>query len=314
MKEGTKVEFKDISYIIAVVDNNSVSQAARALFITQPALSQQIHKIEQQLGKQLFIRTGHTMTPTPACRIIAEQGRKMLAERDMMLYAIQNLQEYTEEKLSFAMSPFYARRMLPGILKHFRTNFPQYVLHFRDTGSSLRLEKDVVDGTLDCCLLPTLPANPELEYAPIGTENILLAVPRDHPINQLADPDGSIDINLTRNESYITHLESDKISLLQDMLFSSISFTPQNKYSASSWDTVISFVSNGMGMSLMTELIASDYRPETLPNFYRIKNMDMSRQFALAYRRGRPITPIIEKLIECASDEFARQKARVKLR
>lgn len=308
------MEFKDISYIIAVVDNNSISQAARALFITQPALSQQIHKIEHKLGKPLFIRTGHSMTPTPACRIIAEQGRKMLAERDMMMYAVSNLRDYTEDKLSFAMSPFYARRLLPGILKHFRIKHPQYVLHFRDTGHSLKLEKDVINGTLDCCLLPTLPANPELEYVPIGVENICLAVPRDHPINQLAEPDGSIDVSLTRNEPYILHLESDKISLLQDTLFSSISFTPQNKYTASSWDTVISFVINGMGLSLMTELIASDYRPDTLPNFYRIKNMDMSRQFALAYRRGRPVTPIIEKLIECATDEFARQKARVKLK
>ncbi len=308
------MDFKDISYIIAVADHNSISQAARTLFITQPALSQQLHKIESNLGKQLFIRSGHTMTPTPACRIIIEQGRKLLAERDMMIYAVQNLQNYTEDRLSFAMSPFYARRLLPGILKHFRVNFPQYVLHFRDTGNSTRLEKDVIEGTLDCCLVPTLPANPELEYIPIGIENIYLSVPRDHPINQLADPDGSIDINLTRNESYIIHLESDKISLLQNTLFSSISFTPQKKYTASSWDTVISFVGNGMGLSLMTELIASDYRPETLPNFYRIKNMDMSRQFALAYRRGRPITPIIEKLIECTANEFAHQKARLLLK
>ncbi len=308
------MEFKDISYIIAICEHKNISQAARSLFISQPALSQQLQKIEAKLGKPLFVRSGHTMMPTAACRIITEQGHKLLAEREIMMYALQNLQDTTEDRLSFGMSPFYARRLLPGILKHFRVNFPQYVLHFRDTGNSLRLEKDVLDGVLDCCLLPTLPANPELEYVPIGTEHILLAVPRDHPINQLATPDGSIDINLTRSEPYIIHLESDKISLLQNTLFSSINFTPQNKYTASSWDTVISFVGNGMGLSLMTELIASDYRPETLPNFYRIKNMDMSRQFALAYRRGRPITPIIEKLIECATDEFTRQKARIKLK
>lgn len=308
------MEFKDISYIIAIYNHKNISQAAQSLFISQPALSQQLRKIEAALGKTLFIRSKQEMTPTAACRIIVEQGVKLLAERDMMMYALQNLQDSTEDKLSFGMSPFYARRLLPGILKHFRINFPQFVLHFRDTGNSMRLEKDVIDGTLDCCLLPTLPANPELEYVSIGIENIILAVPRDHPINQLASPDGSIDINLTRNEPYIIHFGSDKISLMQDMLFSSISFEPQNKYAASSWDTVISFVSNGMGLSLMTELIASDYRPDTLPNFYRIKNMDMSRQFALAYRRGRAITPIIEKLIECATDEFARQKARVKLK
>lgn len=308
------MEFKDISYIISVVDHNSISQAARMLFITQPALSQQIHKIEQKLGKPLFIRSGHTMTPTPACRIIAEQGRKLLAERDMMLHAVKYLQDSAEDRLSFGMSPFYSRRFLPGILNYFRQNHPEYVLQFRDRGASVQLERDVIDGMLDCCLLPTLPANPELEYVPVGTENICLAVPRDHPINQLATPDGSIDINLTRNEAYIIHRESDKIALLQETLFANVGFTPRESYTATGWDTIISFVSSGIGLSLMTELITGDYRPETLPRFYRIKNMDMSRQFAVAYRRGRPVTPIIEKFIECATNEFAHQKARLYLK
>lgn len=307
------MEFKDISYIVAVVDNNSISQAARTLFITQPALSQQIHKIEKQLNKTLFIRSGHTMTPTPACKIIAEQGRKMLAERDMMLYAVNHLQDSTEEKLSFGMSPFYSRRLLPGILNYFRTNYPQYVLHFRDKGSSVQLEREVVDGLLDCCLLPMHPANPELEYVTIGIENICLAVPRDHPLNQLAASDGTLDINLTRNEPYIIHRESDKIALLQETLFANAGFMPHETYNATGWDTVISFVVSGIGLSLMTELITGDYRPETLPCFYRIKSMDMSRKFALAYRRGRPLTPGIKKLIECATNEFSRQKARLNL-
>ena len=307
------MNFKDISYIIAVVDNNSISQAARTLFITQPALSQQIHKIEKELNKTLFIRSGHTMTPTPACKIIAEQGRKMLAERDIMIYAINHLQDSPEEKLHFGMSPFYSRRLLPGILNYFRTNFPQYVLQFRDKGASVQLEKEVVEGLLDCCLLPTHPANPELEYVPIGIENICLAVPRDHPVNQLASSDGTIDITLTRNEPYIIHRESDKIALLQESLFANVGFTPHNTCTATGWDTVIAFVVSGIGLSLMTELITVDYRPETLPCFYRIKNMDMTRQFALAYRRGRPLTPGIEKLIECATTEFARQKARINL-
>lgn len=307
------MEFKDISYIIAIHDHKTISQAAASLFITQPALSQHLHKIEQKLGRTLFTRSGHTMTPTPVCHIICEQGRKLLAERDMMMYAVKHQWNSTEEKLTFGMSPFYSRRFLPGILNQFRQNYPECVLHFRDKGSSLQLEKDVIDGSLDCSLLPTLPANPELEYIPVGTENICLAVPRDHPINQLASPDGSIDITLTRNEPYIIHRESDKIALLQETLFTNVGFTPRETFNATGWDTVISFVVSGIGLSLMTELITGDYRPETLPCFYRIKNMEMSRQFAVAFRRGRPITPIIEKFINCATDEFARQKARLHL-
>ena len=59
------MEFKDISYIIAICEHKNISQAARSLFISQPALSQQLQKIEAKLGKPLFVRSGHTMTPQP---------------------------------------------------------------------------------------------------------------------------------------------------------------------------------------------------------------------------------------------------------
>jgi len=309
--KGVKfVEFKDISYIIAVYDHKSISQAAHSLFISQPALSQQIHKIETQLGKLLFMRTSHSITPTAACRIIVEQGRKLLAERDMMMYAVNHLQDAPEESLAFGMSPFYSRHLLPGILYHFQKHHPQYTLHFADKGNSLTLEKEVIEGKLDCCLVPMHPANPGIEYLPIDTEEIFLAVPRDHPLNHLSLPDGSMDVALTKDEPYIMHRDSDKVAALQEKLFVNAGFKPHISHTATGWDTVTSFISSGMGLGLLTELVYGDYRPENLPCLYRVRNMDMSRTFALGYRRGRILTASMSCLLEAAKSEFARLKTR----
>lgn len=302
------LEFKDISYIISICEHKNISQAARSLFISQPALSQQLHKIEQKLGKTLFIRSGHFMEPTAACRIIAEQGSKLLAERDMMMYALSHLQEKPDEMLRFGMSPFYARHMLPGLMHAFQEKHPHYNLKFVDKGNSRHLEQDVLDNNLDCCLLPMHPSNPDIEYLPIGMEEILLAVPRDHPINRLETADGAIDIAITRNEPFILHRNSDKIAALQDILFANAGFTPRGVHVATGWDTVTSFISSGLGLGLLTELILGDYRPENLPFLYRIRNMDMSRVFALGYRRGRIPTPAMKCLLEEARAEFARLK------
>jgi len=305
------MDFKDMAYIIAIADHKNISQAARSLHITQPALSQQLHKIETQLGKPLFTRSGHTLTPTAACRIVCDQGRKMLAERDMMLYAINRLQDSAEETLRLGMSRFYARLLLPGIMRCFHKRHPFYSVQFIDSGSSLQLEQDVLDGNLDCCLLPLYPSNPELSYLEIGTENIYLAIPRDHPLNQLASPDGTIDINMTRNEPFILHRDSDKISHTQEHLFKNAGFTPRAVYHASGWDTVISFISSGMGLGLMTGLITNGYNSDQLPCFYRVKNMNLSRPFVLGYRRGHPVTPAMEKLYEISREEFQKQKNRL---
>lgn len=306
------MDFKDISYIIAIYEHKNISQAARSLFITQPALSQQLHKIETKLGKALFVRSGHTMIPTSACRIITEQGHKLLAERNMMLRAVQQLQESAEEKISFGMSPFYARHLMPGIMQYMRRNCPQHTVSFADRGHSAVLEHSVIEGKLDCCIVPMYPANPELEYLPIGMEEIFLAVPHDHPLATLHPTDNTIDIAITKDEPYILHRDIDKIATMQDKLFSDVGFAPHVVYTATGWDMIISFVRCGMGLSLITELILNDYRMEDMPHFYRIRNMDMSRLFALCYRRGSVPTSAMQMLLEASRREFSLQKSRLK--
>ena len=306
------MDFKDISYIIAICEHKNISQAARSLFISQPALSQQLHKIEAELGKPLFTRSGHIMTPTAVCRIINEQGHKLLTERDMMLRAVKQLQESLEETISFGMSPFYARHLMPGIMQYMRQNCSQHTIAFADRGHSAALEQSVIEGKLDCCLLPMYPANPELEYLPVGMEEIFLAVPCDHPLALLNSPDNTIDIAITKDEPYIMHRDIDKIAALQNKLFFDAGFTPHAVYTATGWDMIISFVRCGMGLSLVTELINDDCHLENMPRFYRIRNMDMSRLFALGYRRGRVLTPAMQHLLEASRREFALKKSRLK--
>ena len=111
------MDFKDISYIIAVVEHQSISQAARSLYISQPALSQSIRKTELELGKPLFHRIGRAMTPTAACQMIVASGRKLLLEREMLLNTVAHLQDEPHEVLRLGMSSFYCRHLLPGILQ-----------------------------------------------------------------------------------------------------------------------------------------------------------------------------------------------------
>lgn len=231
----------------------------------------------------------------------------------MMLYAVDHMQDMPEEQITIGFSPFYSRHLLPGIIERFQKDYPQYVLRYFDNGTAHTLEKNVADGKLDCCVVPMIPLNSDVEYWPIGMEEFFLAIPRDHPINQLSLPDRTIDLALTKDEPYIMHQESNKISFLQDKVFQSAGFKPHVKYTALGWDTILSFVNKGMGLTLITELITGDYRPENTPCFYRIRNTDASRLFALGYRRGRIPTPAMQTLLEVAKEEFSLLKQRVKI-
>lgn len=306
------MELKDIRCIIAVVEHQTISRAAQSLYISQPALSQTIHRIETELGKPLFHRRGRVMVPTAECKLITEYGRKMLDAHDMMLYSAMHMQEKVEGTVSLGMSPFYARQLLPSLLKHFQQYYPQIELQYMDIGNSQAQEKEVVEGRIDCCLVPMYPASPEMDYLQVGEETVLLAVPREHPLARIAQQEGEIDIMQLRNEPFILHKERDKVSLLQDQLFAHGGFQPRTTHIVTGWDVALAFVNAGMGSALMTEMIISDYRPEEMPVFCRIKNIDMSRHFAMAYRRGRVLTPAMVTLYEVAKLEFARKLERVR--
>lgn len=72
------MDFKALEYICAISEAQTISQAAKNLFISQPALSQYLSKVEQELGTPLFVRTGSTMTLTSAGAIVVREGRALL--------------------------------------------------------------------------------------------------------------------------------------------------------------------------------------------------------------------------------------------
>ena len=79
------MDFKALEYICAISEAQTISQAAKNLFISQPALSQYLSKVEQELGTPLFVRTGSTMTLTSAGAIVVREGRALLTARKELM-------------------------------------------------------------------------------------------------------------------------------------------------------------------------------------------------------------------------------------
>ena len=304
------MDFKDISYSIAVVEHQSISQAARSLYISQPALSQSIRKTELELGKPLFHRIGRAMTPTAACQMIVASGRKLLLEREMLLNTIAHLQDEPHEVLRLGMSSFYCRHLLPGILQHFQQHFPNVQLDVAEV-KSYELERRVADGQLDFCVLPVYPMHPELEYTPVGVENIYLCMHRSHPLNQLAEPNHTINIQYTREEGFVLQNSVAKAHSLQERLFAYAGFKPHIIYESSTWEVAIAFVISGIGISLLPDFMLGDQPEEERPCYYRIQNIDTTRPFGLGYRHGAVLSPAAEELVKVIRSEFSRLQSRV---
>ena len=118
------MDFKALEYICAISEAKTISQAAKNLFISQPALSQFLSKLERELGTPIFDRSGNMMTLTSAGEILVRDGSKLLLSRNEMLHRVAELSDERAETLRFGVSPFYSKYYLPLLFPYYREHHP----------------------------------------------------------------------------------------------------------------------------------------------------------------------------------------------
>mgnify|MGYP000599206492 CR=1 FL=1 len=301
------MDFKALEYICAISEAKTISQAAKNLFISQPALSQYLTKIEKELGAPVFVRTGNVMTLTAAGEILAREGRALLMAREEMLGQVERLSKGNAETLRFGISPFYSKYYLPLLVPYYRTNYPNIQLSIVEQAST-ELEQLVLDGELDLCFIPAEPVREGLTYRPIYMEEIMIAVPPSHPANAHAIPSAGIpylDVALLRNEPFVELVPSLKFSKMSQSIFKHFSITPHVVYKSTNWDTVCMLVAGGIGVGFLPKVLIHRHLHE--PKFYRISGIDSTRTYAAVYTRGKRLSPsalnlisVFQKLLESA--------------
>ncbi len=303
------MDIREISYIIAIADKQSITAAAASLFISQPALSQALRRMEAEAGCKLFVRSGNMTVPTEAGRLLVERGRLILNARDKMLSDVRGVADGRHKTLRFGISPFYSKYYLPDVFRYYVQNLPGVKLEVVEK-SSLDLKRMVIEDELPFCFVPALPANPELHYRVIGSEEIMLAVPQTHPANALADEskDGlRMDLLYVRDEPFILLPPKQKVSELQTRIFHYAGFTPRVSYATSNWDTAMILTACGVGLSFLPGLLRYSPLYDVRPSFYHIMGFDASRQYAVAYRSEESLGYSAEQLITLMGD-IVRQK------
>src|SRR4051794_39566441 len=173
------MEIHQLRYFVAVAEEKNFSHAAAREHVSQPSLSQQIHKLEAELNQQLFDRL-------PRSVVLTEAGRCLLPYAQLILTAIADarlgvaaLEQEVAGKLSGGAVPSIAVYVLPKVIRRFQQRYPKVTFElFEDTTDKLahRLE----DGTLDLVLASSGNEPATLERHSLGEEPLLMLLPEKH--------------------------------------------------------------------------------------------------------------------------------------
>jgi DNA-binding transcriptional LysR family regulator len=175
------MELRHLRYFVAVAEELHFRRAAERLHIAQPAVSEQVRKLEAELGVQLLDRTERNVSLTAAGMVMLEEARRVLRQADTAVQAARNVRTRGLGRLRLGYMPDSVPGYVPQSFARFAAAAPGIELVL-ETGSPQRLAGDVHGGSLDVAVVCLPLASRGLRVARLAEEHAMVALPAAHPL------------------------------------------------------------------------------------------------------------------------------------
>ena len=173
---GQTTDIRELRSFVQVVRSGSISRAAARLHIAQPAVSRQIQKLEEELGKPLVRRHGRGVTATDAGAVLLDRAEALLRQFDQLSEDVLGGEESVTGHVVLGVPPAAGLLIAPEAVKLFRQRYPNASLQIREGISSL-LEEWLLDRRVDVAVLHNPPALGDIAITPVLRERMVLAGP-----------------------------------------------------------------------------------------------------------------------------------------
>ncbi len=283
------------SYIQKILEEGSISQAAKRLYIAQPSLSQYIKRIEEDLGAPIFQRNTKPLKLTDAGKIYFQTEQQICQLRRQRKNQIDDLFALKKGHLSIGSSNYRSMYLLTSILPVFKQRYPGISISLEE-GITEELEDRAVSGITDFSIVLLPLSYPVLSYEELFTEEIVLALPQKHSLcknintKEQSPPYPSMDFSLLKDESFIIMKKGQKIRDSFFNLCHHAGFRPKIILQTDSMATAQALTAADVGITIIPNILAIHNRFEKMPCYFSLKGQANPRKVVAAYSGERPLT------------------------
>jgi LysR family hydrogen peroxide-inducible transcriptional activator len=287
------MNLRDLKYIIALAETRHFGKAAERCFVSQPTLSGQIKKLEDELGVMLFERTNRAVEITSAGDAILSHARVIMEQADLILQLARAQRDPLAGPLRIGAIPTLSPYLIPLILLPLRKHYPQMKLVLSEELTDTLLER-LRRHEIDAALLATPVVGQEFESLPLFDEPFWIAYPSKHPF-------------YTKDRITLRDLKNENLLLLaeghcladQAMEVCHIKERQAQGEMAdlrtSSLETLIHLVAAGFGITLVPALaMRGSWTTDSGVVAQPLAIADASRRVTLVFRRSFPRRPALE--------------------
>ncbi len=249
------MKLQQLRYIWEVAHHDlNVSATAQSLFTSQPGISKQIRMLEDELGVEIFSRSGKHLTRiTPAGEVIIEMAGEILRKVDSIKQAAQEFSNERQGSLSIATTHTQARYALPPIIKAFREQYPDVRLHMNQ-GTPTQIAEMAALGEVDFAIATEgLELFSDLIMMPCYTWNRSIVVPRDHPLAK-RPADQPLTLAEVAAEPLVTYVFGFTGRSRLDEAFQREGLMPNVVFTATDTDVIKTYVRLGQGIGIVAAM------------------------------------------------------------
>jgi LysR family cys regulon transcriptional activator len=297
------MKLQQLRYIWEVAHHElNVSATAQSLYTSQPGISKQIRLLEDELGVEIFARSGKHLTHvTPAGEAILKTAGEILRKVDSIKSVAQEFSNEKKGSLALATTHTQARYALPQTIGTFIERYPEVSLHMHQ-GTPMQISEMAADGTVEFAIATeALELFSDLIMMPCYRWNRCILVPRDHPLAQLPE----LTLEAVAEHPIVTYVFGFTGRSRLDEAFMEQGLVPKVVFTAADADVIKTYVRLGLGIGIVARMAYdSEIDSDLVP-------LDASHLFApsvtkIGCRRGTFLRGYMYEFIELFAPHLTR--------
>jgi LysR family hydrogen peroxide-inducible transcriptional activator len=295
------MEVHQLRYVCAIAETGSFSRAAERCQVAQPSLSQQVSKLEDELGTRLFDRLPRSVRLTDAGRTFLPHARTILHETELARSEVDGRRRDARGTVAVGVIPTIAPYYLPRRVTEFTRRFPDATLRIVEETTPVLIE-NLRTLSIDIAILSLPLRHRDLETVPLLTERLYAALPPDHP--RAAAP--AIALRELRDERFVMLRDSHCFREISLAACHRAHLDPRIAFESNQIGSLLGMVAAGVGVALVPEMAVD---PRAACRYVRVSDPKAVRTVAAARLRGRSFSRVQEAFVHFPKSSATRRRS-----
>jgi DNA-binding transcriptional LysR family regulator len=290
------VDINQLEVLVTVARERSFSRAAEVLGRTQPAVSQAIRRLEEEIGERVFDRSSKDGTLTPAGEVLLEHASQIINLRTAAGRSIRELRDLQAGKVTISANEHTVFYLLP-VIGEFRRQFPNVKVEVQ-RGVASRIPKEITAREVELGVVSFTPTEQSIKAIPVRTDSLIMIV---EPGHRLASK-GTVSISDLADETFIAHNAPSPYREKVIEAFDRYRTRLNIAIELPSLEAIKRLVEQGVGVALVPRLTARDEIAGGRLKALNVKELKLERKLNIIYRRNTALSHAARAFIATAKE------------